>query len=154
MATASNLTWRLDATEKESVAIALLAADIVSALLYAIFCVVSDRSGLMSPVYFALCVFIGLAYTAAPITILALPVFFVFRRIGLVNAWSCLLSGFLMGSITASALAHPRDGLLSVLQLDWSDDAVRLMAVFGGIGTIAAASFWVVLLNRRRRAEL
>jgi hypothetical protein len=140
----------MDAREKNSVATALLAADIVAGLLYTLFCVVADHSGLMSPAYLALCLVIGLSYSAAPITIIALPLFLAFRRLGFVNAWSCLLSGLLVGCLTARVLARPRDGLLSVLELDWSDEAVRLMVVFGGIGAVAAASFWVVLLHRNK----
>ena len=140
--------------EKDSVALALLSADLVSAALFTIYTYVTDSSGVQSPAYFGLLVLVGVSYSAVPITILALPLFLVWRRTGLFNLWSTLLSGIIIGCITARVLERPKNGVSSLLRFDWSDHAVRIMAVFGAIGGISAISFWLVWTYRQRNSTV
>jgi hypothetical protein len=153
--TANNTKWSLGTKEKDSVALAFLTADLVSAALFTVLpYVTGDSASLQSPVYLALSLLIGICYTAVPITILALPLYLVLRRTGLINRWSALVIGIIIGGITAWVLERPSRGVSAYIHLDWSDHAVRLMAGFAAIGGIAALSFWSVWSRRQRNSRI
>jgi hypothetical protein len=62
---------------------------------------------------------------------LGLPAFFLFRWLGILNWWSTLLAGFVIGIAALTIVSH------QIVQ-------GRYLLLYGGIGAAAAAVFWVV----------
>jgi hypothetical protein len=157
--TANKTKWSLGTKEKDSVAFGFLTADLVSGVLFTVLpYLTGDSSSLERPADFAisllLALLIGTGYSAVPITILALPLYLVLRRTGLINRWSTLIFGIIIGGITAWVLERPNRGVSAYTHFDWSDHAVRLMAGFAAIGGIAALSFWSVWSRRQRSSKI
>ncbi len=138
----------LDVPNRQHIASAFFVAAVVSAALFAVFTFASDNSGLRSPSYAMLLLLVGMAFSLLAIVVLALPVLLVLVRLRLVNLWSALTSGLVIGAIMAGLTEWPQSGLEAFRHIGWEDHGVRRICVFALIGTLSALSFWLTWKSR------
>jgi hypothetical protein len=114
-------------TQNAAATVGLFTAPLVPALVPA-FYAGSSSPNVASAFYGAL-----LIYTISLVLggVLGLPIFYLLGRIRLVNVWTCLLGGFLVGAMSGL--------LIAVLARVGSDAAL----IYGCQGAGAAAVFWV-----------
>jgi hypothetical protein len=118
------------------IVLGLLVAAVIPALLFAIFTPVSkvfDGGTVLGAfaVFFIFCVAITL--------LLAAPMFLALNRLDLVNGWSTLGVGVVIGGVVGLAVRFPNAPIL------------RDVLLMVGTGVVAAGSFWLVLTGGRRR---
>jgi hypothetical protein len=135
-------------TNYRAIAIAFLVADIVSAMLFAAFTFLTDKSGLQGPGYAVILLLLGAQFSLMAIVVFALPLLFIFVRLRLVNIWSTLLSGLVVGAAMAGITEWPPAGISAVLNVAWDDLAVRRIYVFAVIGAVSALGFWLTWKQR------
>jgi hypothetical protein len=135
-------------SDRRPIAVAFFAAAVVSTVLFAAFIFAGDTSGLRSPTYAMLLLLVGMASSLLSIVVLALPVLLVLVRLRLVNLWSALASGLVIGAIMAGLTEWPQLGLEAFRHIGWEDHAVRRICVFALIGTLSALSFWLTWKSR------
>lgn len=117
----------------------------VSAVLFATFTFITDRSGLQSPSYAIVLLCIGMAASLFSIVVLGLPMLFFLMRLRLVNLWSTIASGLVIGAVMAGLTEWPQSGLDAFKSAGWDDHSVRRMCVLALIGAVAALCFWLSL---------
>jgi uncharacterized protein YebE (UPF0316 family) len=122
----------------------LFAADVVAAVLFAVFTYWTDKSGQHDLGYFFILLLIGAAYSLIAIVVFAVPLLIVFSRLRVINLALSLIAGFFIGAIIAGITERPGNGLVEVARLNFSDHAVRRIWVFAAIGCASALSFWLV----------
>jgi hypothetical protein len=130
---------------------AFLVADIASAIMFTAYAYSTDQSGLRDTYYSAGFLLIGVAFSGIAIAVFALPAFLALRFKGLVNLWSALTGGFVVGALMAALTERPR-GLSGFIHASWDDHAVRRLCAFAAIGALSALSFWSVW-NRKTIAR-
>jgi len=135
-------------SDRRPIAVAFFSAAVVSAVLFAAFTFAIDTSGLRSPAYAMLLLLVGMASSLLAIVVLALPALLVLVRLRLVNLWSALTSGLVIGTIVAGLTEWPQSGLEAFRHIGLEDHAVRRTYVFALIGTASALSFWLTWKSR------
>ena len=91
---------------------------------------------------------VGMASSLLAIVMLALPALLVLVRLRLVNLWSALISGLVIGAIMTGLTEWPQSGLEAFRHIGWGDHVVRRICVFALIGTLCAFSFWLTWKSR------
>jgi RsiW-degrading membrane proteinase PrsW (M82 family) len=122
----------------------LLAADVIAAVLFAVFTYSTDKSGQHDLGYLLVLLLVGVAYSLIAIVVFALPLLVVFGRLRLINLALSLVAGFVIGAVMASITERPGNGLIEVIRLNFSDHAVLRIWVFAAIGCASALGFWLV----------
>ena len=77
--------------------------------------------------------FVAALFFSLPVVLVAIPIYFLLNRFRLINAWTCLVSGALLGGIFGLVLRLPNP--------PQSGDVL----VMAAIGVVAAFAFWLVL---------
>jgi ABC-type branched-subunit amino acid transport system permease subunit len=77
--------------------------------------------------------FVMAFFFSLPVVLVAMPIYFLLSRFRLVNPWTCLASGALLGGIFGAVLRLPNP--------PQSGDVL----VMAAIGVVAAFVFWLVL---------
>jgi hypothetical protein len=121
----------------------LLAADVISAVLFTVFTYSTDRSE-HDISYLLILLLVGVAYSLIAIIVFALPLLIVFGRLRVINLALSLIAGFFIGAAMASITERPASGLIEVIRLNFSDHAVLRIWVFAAIGCASALGFWLV----------
>lgn len=121
----------------------LLAADVISAVLFTVFTYSTDRSE-HDISYLFILLLVGVAYSLIAIIVFALPLLIVFGRLRVINLALSLIAGFFIGAAMASITERPASGLIEVIRLNFSDHAVLRIWVFAAIGCASALGFWLV----------
>src|SRR5208282_6896013 len=121
-----------------------LVADIISAVLFAVYVYLTEKSGLQSPYHFLLLLLVGAAFSLIVIVVFAVPALLALRYLRLVNLWTALIVGFIAGVGMASLTEWPQGGLDALMVVTWSNHAVRRIIVFGVIGATSALGFWLM----------
>ncbi len=114
-------------TQNAAATVGLLTAPLVPTIVPA-FYAGSSSPGVTSAFYGALLIYVIALLIGS---VFGLPFFYLLGRIRLVNVWTCLLGGFLVGAISGL--------LITVLARVGSDAAL----IYGCQGAGAAAVFWV-----------
>ena len=122
----------------------LLAADVIAAVLFAVFTYSTDKTGQHDLGYLLVVLLVGVAYSLIAIVVFALPLLVVFGRLRLINLALSLVAGFVIGAVMASITERPGNGLIEVIRLNFSDHAVLRIWVFAAIGCASALGFWLV----------
>ena len=122
----------------------LLAADVIAAVLFAVFTYSTDKSGQHDLGYLLVLLLVGVAYSLIAIVVFALPLLVVFGRLRLINLALSLVAGFVIGAVMAGITERPGNGLIEVIRLNFSDHAVLRIWVFAAIGCASALGFWLV----------
>jgi hypothetical protein len=76
--------------------------------------------------------------------VLAIPAFFALNRLGLVNLWSTLVAGLVIGGIMGAFTEQPQTGWDAFIHAGVADHAVRRICALATIGAISALVFWFV----------
>ena len=135
-----SLMWN----DRRSIFRGLLAADVIAAVLFAVFTYSTDKSGQHDLGYLLVLLLVGVAYSLIAIVVFALPLLVVFGRLRLINLALSLVAGFVIGAVMASITERPGNGLIEVIRLNFSDHAVLRIWVFAAIGCASALGFWLV----------
>ena len=135
-----SLMWN----DRRSIFRGLLAADVIAAVLFAVFTYSTDKSGQHDLGYLLVVLLVGVAYSLSAIVVFALPLLVVFGRLRLINLALSLVAGFVIGAVMASITERPGNGLIEVIRLNFSDHAVLRIWVFAAIGCASALGFWLV----------
>jgi RsiW-degrading membrane proteinase PrsW (M82 family) len=135
-----SLMWN----DRRSIVRGLLAADVIAAVLFAVFTYSTDKSGQHDLGYLLVLLLVGVAYSLIAIVVFALPLLVVFGRLRLINLALSLVAGFVIGAVMASITERPGNGLIEVIRLNFSDHAVLRIWVFAAIGCASALGFWLV----------
>jgi hypothetical protein len=122
----------------------LLAADVIAAVLFAVFTYSTDKSGQHDLGYLSVLLLVGIAYSLVAIVVFALPLLMVFGRLRVINLALSLVAGFFIGAVMAGMTEWPGNGLMEVIWANFSDHAVRRIWVFAAIGCASALGFWLV----------
>ena len=122
----------------------LLAADVIAAVLFAVFTYSTDKTGQHDLGYLLVVLLVGVAYSLIAIVVFALPLLVVFGRLRLINLALSLVAGFVIGAVMAGITERPGNGLIEVIRLNFSDHAVLRIWVFAAIGCVSALGFWLV----------
>jgi len=130
--------------DRRSIVRGLLAADVIAAVLFAVFTYSTDKSGQHDLGYLLVLLLVGVAYSLIAIVVFALPLLVVFGRLRLINLALSLVAGFVIGAVMASITERPGNGLIEVIRLNFSDHAVLRIWVFAAIGCASALGFWLV----------
>jgi hypothetical protein len=124
----------------------LIAADVISAVLFTVFTYSTDRSE-HDISYLFILLLVGVVYSLIAIIVFALPLLIVFGRLRVINLALSLIAGFFIGAAMASITERPASGLLEVIRFNFSDHAVVRIWVFAAIGCASALGFWLVRKN-------
>jgi hypothetical protein len=135
-----DLSWN----DRRSTGRGLLAADLIAAVLLTVFTCLTDTAWEHDLGYVLLLLLVSAAYSLIAIIVFALPLLIVFSRLRVVNLAISLVAGFFIGAVMAGMTERPVDGLMEVLQFNFSDHAVRRIWVFAAIGCASALGFWLV----------
>ena len=130
--------------DRRSIFRGLLAADVIAAVLFAVFTYSTDKSGQHDLGYLLVLLLVGVAYSLIAIVVFALPLLVVFGRLRLINLALSLVAGFVIGAVMAGITERPGNGLIEVIRLNFSDHAVLRIWVFAAIGCASALGFWLV----------
>jgi F0F1-type ATP synthase assembly protein I len=130
--------------DRRSIACGLLAADVIAAILFAVFTYATDKSGHHDIGYLFVLLLVGVAYSLIAIVVFALPLLIVLGRLRAVNLALSLVAGFVIGASMAGITERPGNGLIKVVRLNFSDHAVLRIWVFAAIGCASALGFWLV----------
>jgi uncharacterized membrane protein len=122
----------------------LLAADVIAAVLFAVFTWSTDKSWGHDLGYLFVLLLVGAAYSLIAIIVFALPLLIVFGRLRVINLALSLVAGFVIGAVMAGITERPVTGLIDVIRLNFSDHAVLRIWVFAAIGCASALGFWLV----------
>lgn len=122
----------------------LLAADVIAAVLFAVFTYSTEKSGQHDLGYLFVLLLVGVAYSLIAIVVFALPLLMFFGRLRLINLVLSLVAGFVIGAVMAGITERPGNGLIEVVRLNFSDHAVLRIWVFAAIGCASALGFWLV----------
>lgn len=87
---------------------------------------------------------VGVASSLLAIVVFALPAFLLLTRLRLVNLWSALSAGLIIGAIMAAVTEWPQSGLEAFARAGWNDHAVRRICVHAVIGAISSFCFWLI----------
>ena len=139
----------MNGADRRSIASAFLVAAVVSTVLFTAFTFATDQSGLRGPGYLMMLLLVGVASSLLAIVVLALPAFFLLARLRLVNLWSALAAGLVIGAIMAGVTEWPQSGLKAFTHADWDDHAVIRIYVHAAIGAVAALCFWLIWRRRQ-----
>jgi F0F1-type ATP synthase assembly protein I len=131
-------------TDRRSVVRGLLAADVIAAVLFAVFTYVTDKSGQHDIGYLLVLLLVGAAYSLIAIVVFALPLLLVFGRLRAINLASSLVAGFFVGAVMAAITEWPVNGLVEVIRAHFDDHAVLRIWVFAAIGCASSLGFWLV----------
>jgi len=124
--------------------IGFIVSILISGIAFTVYTYVPDQSFIQNLYSLAILLLVGIGFSFIVVTLIALPAFLVLRFLGMVNIWSVLISGLIVGSITASITEWPQNGLAAFTHFDWTDHAVRRACYFAMIGISAALSFWLI----------
>ena len=127
--------------DRRSIVRGLLAADVIAAVLFAVFTYSTDKSGQHDLGYLLVLLLVGVAYSLIAIVVFALPLLVVFGRLRLINLALSLVAGFVIGAVMAGITERPGNGLIEVIRLNFSDHAVLRIWVFAAIGCASALGF-------------
>ena len=130
--------------DRRSIARGLLAADVIAAVLFAVFTYSTDKSGQHDIGYLFVLLLVGAAYSLIAVVVFALPLLIVFGRLRVINLALSLVAGFFIGGVMAGITEWPGNGLMEVIRVNFSDHAVRRIWVFAAIGCASALGFWFV----------
>lgn len=130
--------------DRRSITRGLLAADVIAAVLFAVFTYSTDKSGQHDLGYLFVLLLVGVAYSLIAIVVFALPLLMVFGRLRVINLALSLVAGFFIGAAMAGITERPGNGLIEVIRLNFSDHAVLRIWVFAAIGCASALGFWLV----------
>jgi hypothetical protein len=125
----------------------LLAADVISAVLFAVFTFSTDKSTEHEFGYLLVLLLVGAAFSLVAIIVFALPLLMIFGRLRIVNLALSLASGFVIGGVMAGITEWPGNGVTEVIRANFSDHAVLRIWVFAAIGCASAFGFWLVRKN-------
>lgn len=125
----------------------LLAADVISAVLFAVFTFSTDKSTEHDFGYLLVLLLVGALYSLVAIIVFALPLLTIFGRLRIVSLALSLVSGFVIGGVMAGVTEWPGNGVMEVIGANFSDHAVRRIWVFAAIGCASAFGFWLVVKN-------
>jgi hypothetical protein len=131
-------------SERRSLVLGAIVADLVAAALFAAFTYVTDKSGLQGLDYFFVLLLVGLAYSFIAICVFALPLFFVLRRLKAINWATSIAAGFFIGAAMAALTAWPQNGLTDIVRMNIEDGSVLRVWVFAAIGGVSALAFLIV----------
>ena len=126
---------------------ALLAADIIAAVMFAVFTYSTDKSGQHNLGYFCVLLLVGLAYALIAIVVFALPLLLIIGRLRGINLALYLVAGFFIGAVMAGITEWPGNGLMEVIRFNFKDHAVRRLWAFAAIGCASALGYWFVNKN-------
>jgi hypothetical protein len=76
--------------------------------------------------------FVFAAFYSLPVALVAIPIYLLLNRFGLVNLWTCAISGGLLGGAFGAVLRVP------------NPPQPGDVSVAAGIGVFAAVAFWFV----------
>jgi hypothetical protein len=130
--------------DRRSTARGLLAADVIAAVLFAVFTYSTDKSGQHDIGYLFVLLLVGIAYSLIAIVVFALPLLIIFGRLRVINLALSLVAGFVIGAVMAGITEWPDNGLIEVIRVNFSDHAVLRIWVFAAIGCASALGFWFV----------
>jgi RsiW-degrading membrane proteinase PrsW (M82 family) len=133
--------------DRRPIARGLLAADVIAAVLFAVFTYSTDKSGQYDLGYLFVLLLVGVAYSLIAIIVFALPLLIVFGRLRVINLALSLIAGFFIGAVMAGITERPGNGLIEVIRFNFSDHAVLRIWVFAAIGCASALGFWLVRKN-------
>ena len=134
----------MNRSDQRSMVGAFLVAAVVTAVLFAAFTFATDESSLRGFGYLMLLLLVGVASAFLAIMVFALPAFLLLARLRLVNLWSALSAGLIIGAIMAAMTEWPQSGLEAFARAGWNDHAVRRICVYAVIGAISALCFWLI----------
>ena len=138
-------------SDRRAITRGLLAAEIIAAVLFAVFTYSTDKSGPRDIGYLLILLLVGAAYSLVPIVIIALPLLIVFGRLRAINPTSSLVAGFFIGALMAGITEWPSNGLGEVIKFNFADHAVRRIWAFSAIGCASGLGFWLVRKTVRHR---
>lgn len=130
--------------DRRPIARGLLAADVIAAVLFAVFTYATDKTPDDDISYLFVLLLVGVAYSLIAIAVFALPLLVVFSRFRTINLALSLFAGFFIGAVMAGITEWPGNGLSEIIRVNFSDHAVRRLWAFAAIGCVSALGFWVV----------
>ena len=122
----------------------LLAADVIAAVLFAVFTYSTDKSGQYDLGYLFVLLLVGVAYSLIAIVVFVVPLLIVFGQLRVINLALSLVAGVVIGAVMAGITERPANGLVEVIRFNFSDHAVLRIWVFAAIGCASALGFWIV----------
>jgi O-antigen ligase len=131
--------------------IAFANAVVISGVLYTIYVLSTEHSGLHGVSYALVVLFFALTFSVSTTIVLAVPAFLVLIRLNLLSRSITILAGLVIGAIAAGITEWPQSGFAAFLDSELNDHAVSRTYACSAIGVVSGICFWETWKRLTRR---